>query len=32
MKASPFHGMDHIGITVADMDAATRFFEAAFDA
>lgn len=32
MKASPFHGMDHVGITVADMEAATRFFESAFDA
>ncbi|OCJ66489.1 glyoxalase [Agrobacterium tumefaciens] len=32
MKASPVHGIDHIGITVPDIDAATRFFEAAFDA
>lgn len=32
MKASPFHGIDHIGMTVPDIDEATRFFEAAFDA
>lgn len=24
--------MDHVGITVPDIDQATRFFEAAFDA
>jgi len=32
MRASPIHGLDHIGITVPDIDAATAFFESAFDA
>lgn len=32
MRASPVHGMDHVGLTVPDIDQATRFFEAAFDA
>lgn len=32
MRASPIQGMDHVGMTVPDIDAATRFFEAAFDA
>lgn len=32
MKASPIRGLDHVGITVPDIDAATRFFEAAFNA
>lgn len=32
MRASPVHGMDHVGITVPDIDCATRFFEEAFDA
>lgn len=32
MRASPVHGMDHVGITVPDIDEATRFFEDAFDA
>jgi catechol 2,3-dioxygenase-like lactoylglutathione lyase family enzyme len=29
---APVHGIDHVGITVPDIEAATRFFEAAFDA
>ncbi len=32
MQASPVQGMDHVGITVPDIEAATRFFEAAFGA
>ncbi|WP_121842608.1 VOC family protein [Streptomyces sp. S5] len=32
MRASPVHGMDHVGVTVPDIDQATRFFEDAFDA
>jgi catechol 2,3-dioxygenase-like lactoylglutathione lyase family enzyme len=31
-KRSPVRGVDHIGITVPDLDAASRFFEEAFDA
>lgn len=32
MRASPVHGMDHVGLTVPDIEEATRFFEDAFDA
>lgn len=32
MRASPVHGMDHVGFTVPDIDQATSFFEKAFDA
>lgn len=32
MRASPVYGMDHVGVAVPDIAAATRFFEAAFDA
>jgi catechol 2,3-dioxygenase-like lactoylglutathione lyase family enzyme len=31
-KAKPVRGIDHLGITVPDLDAASRFFEEAFDA
>ncbi len=32
MRASPVHGIDHVGMTVPDIEEATRFFEVAFDA
>ncbi|WP_432565618.1 VOC family protein [Kineococcus sp. SYSU DK003] len=32
MRGSPIHGIDHIGITVPDIEEATRFFQSAFDA
>lgn len=32
MNTSHVQGMDHVGITVPDIEAATRFFEAAMDA
>lgn len=32
MKANPARGMDHVGITVENLEAATRFFQQAFDA
>ncbi|SOC56510.1 Catechol 2,3-dioxygenase [Chromohalobacter canadensis] len=32
MDHSTIRGMDHVGITVQDLDAATRFFESAFGA
>src|SRR5882762_10222642 len=31
-KRKPVRGIDHLGITVPDLDAASRFFEEAFDA
>lgn len=32
MKSNPARGMDHVGITVQDLEAATRFFQEAFGA
>jgi catechol 2,3-dioxygenase-like lactoylglutathione lyase family enzyme len=32
MSNNPARGMDHVGITVADLEAATRFFQDAFGA
>ena len=32
MTSQPFRGMDHIGITIPDIEEATRFLVAAFDA
>ena len=32
MKTTPTRGMDHVGITVPDLDIASRFFEQAFNA
>jgi catechol 2,3-dioxygenase-like lactoylglutathione lyase family enzyme len=31
-QRKPVRGIDHLGITVPDLDAASRFFEQAFDA
>ena len=32
MSTETIRGMDHVGITVSDIDEATRFFEEAFGA